>query len=224
MKLLLAGILALGATSVSAQNLTKAQIATLLQGRKATLEFVNPGMSKTVVTTASVALEGGLKCDYRQTAVQSILKVEGEKIIVLSKETFQPAATQACIAAGIEAFEESVLFYEAKPALAQDLQELEASDLKSASRIGEVITMTVSGTLTNDDGSTSTELMTVKYDLTKSSFKSMILSQSPSFKIETSEMADIDVATVNLTDVVFCENNDGVKEDCVRGDFSDILF
>ncbi len=224
MKAILVGILALGSTSVSAQNLTKAEIATLLQGRKATLEAVNPGMSKIAVTTSAVVLPDGTKCDFRQTAVQSILKIEAEKMIVLSKETFRPAVSAACTAAGVEAFEESILFYAAKPTLAQDLKDLEASDVKSASRIGEAITMTISGTLTNDDGTTRTELMTIKYDLAKSSFKNIILSQSPSLKTETSDMADIDVAMVNLTDVVFCENNDGGKEDCVRGDFSDILF
>lgn len=221
MKTLIIGILALGTTAGYAQTLTKAQFASLLQSKKATLEKVNVGMSKTMVTTSTVTLEDGSKCDFKQTAIQSILKFEAEKMVVVSKETFQPAATAACRAGGLEAFEETILFYEAKPNLSKDLEDLNESDVKSISRADDIVTMTVAGTI---EGSTETELLTVKYDLNKSSFKNMLLSQSPSFKIETSEAADIDVNAVNLTDVVFCENNDGAKEDCVRGDFSDILF
>lgn len=221
MKTLIIGILALGTTAGYAQTLTKAQFASLLQSKKATLEKVNVGMSKSMVTTSTLTLDDGTKCDFKQTAVQSILKFEAEKMVVVSKETFQPAATAACRAGGVEAFEETILFYESKPNLAQDLKDLEESDVRAISKTDDIVTMTVAGTI---EGSTETELLTVKYDLNKSSFKNMLLSQSPSFKIETSEAADIDVNSVNLTDVVFCENNDGVKEDCVRGDFSDILF
>lgn len=221
MKVMLVAIIALGTSSAFAQNLTKAQLSTILQSKKITLEAIHVGMSKSMMTNSTVTLDDGTKCDFRQTALQSILKIEGEKMVVVSKETFQPVALPACQAAGLEAFEETVLFYEAKPSLAQDLKDLDASDVKAISRTGEIVTMTVAGTI---EGSAQTELLTVKYDLSKSSFKNMLLSQSPSFKIETSEAADIDVNTVNLTDVVFCENNDGVKEDCVRGDFSDILF
>jgi hypothetical protein len=224
MKALLTGLLALATSSVFAQNLTKAQVASLLQSKKAILEAVNPGMSKTVVTNSSLSINDGPECDFRQTAVQTVLKIEGDRMIILSQEKFQPAATAACTAAEVEAFEESVLFYEAKPSVEQDIQDLNASDMKSASRIGDSLTMTVSGALTNDDGTTVNELLTVKYDLTKSSFKNLILSQTPSFKIETTDMPDIDVNTLDLHDVAFCENNDEDKEDCVRGDFSDILF
>lgn len=221
MKVMLVAIIALGTSSAFAQNLTKAQLSTLLQSKKATLEAVHAGMSKSVVTNSTLTLDDGTKCNFKQTALQSILKIEGEKMVVLSKEIFQPAALPACQAAGLEAFEETVLFYEVKPTLAQDLQDLNESSVQSILKAGEIITMTVAGTV---EGSTATELLTVKYDLSKSSFKNVLLSQSSSFKIETTEAADLDVNTVNLTDVVFCENNDGVKEDCVRGDFSDILF
>ena len=224
MKLMLAGILALGTGSVFAQSLSKTQLATLMQSKKAVLEIVKPGMSKSVVTSASVVLQDGTKCAYTQRAVQSILKLEGEKMIVLSKESFQPVVTEACSAAGLEAFEENVVFYDVKPTVAKDVEDLNESDVVSITRAGDLITMSVNGTITNEDGSTATELMTVKYDLSKSSFKNMLLSQSPSFKIETAEVADIDVNAVDLRDVVFCENNDGDNSDCVRGDFSDILF
>lgn len=224
MKFLIAGILSLAADSVSAQSLTKAQLTSLLQSKKAQLEFVNAGMSKATVTTASVTLEMGVKCEYNLTAIQSVLKIEGDKMVVLSQEAFRPVLTQACREAGFEAFDETVVFYEAKPSLAQDLEDLNASDVRSITRAGELVTLSVNGTITNEDGSTSSELLLVKYDLTKPSFKNMVLSQSPSFKIETLDRPDIDVNAVDLRDVVFCENNDGDNSDCVRGDFSDILF
>lgn len=224
MKLMIAGILALGTGSVFAQAMTKAQLATLMQTKKAVLETVTVGMTKSMVTKSTVTAEDGTKCNYIQTAVQSVLKIEAEKMIVFSKESFQPAATPECAAAGLQAFQENVVFYESKPAVTQDIQDLNQSDVQSIVRAGDLITMTVNGSITNDDGTTATELLTVKYDLSKSSFKNMILSQSPSFTIETSDVADIDVNTVDLRDVVFCENNDGDNSDCVRGDFSDILF
>ncbi len=224
MKVLLVGILALGTSVVSAQSLTKAQFAALLQAKKVTLETVNVGMSKSTVTTSSVVLEDGSKCAYTQTAIQSILKIEAEKMIVLSRENFAPELTPACVAAGLQAFQENVIFYEQKPSLTEDLADLEASDAQSINKAGDIVTMLVNGTITAEDGTVTKELVTVKYDLTKSSFKNIILSQSPSVSAQTSEAADIDVTTVNLTDVVFCENNDADNSDCMRGDFSDILF
>ncbi len=224
MKAILVGILALGSSAAFAQNLTKAQLAAVLQSKKVVLEAVNAGMTKSMTTTSFATLEDGTKCDYSMTAVQSILKVEGDKIIVLSQEKFLPVQTPACVAGGMQPFQESVVFFEAKPTLAQDLQDLNESDVKSISRAGEIVTMTVNGVITNEDGTTANELVTVKYDLTKSSFKNLILSQTAAAKIETVDAADIDVSTVNLTDVVFCENNDGDNSDCTRGDFSDILF
>lgn len=224
MKLMLAGILALGTGSAFAQSLTKAQLATLMQSKKAVLEAVNVGMTKSTVTSSSVTLEDGTKCDYTQSSVQSILKIDGDKMIVFSKESFQPVVTEACTAGGLQAFQENVVFFEPKPVVTQDIADLNSSDVQAITKTGDLITMTVNGTITNDDGTTSSELLTVKYDLSKSSFKNMLLSQSPSFKIETTDAADIDVNTVDLHDVVFCENNDGDNSDCVRGDFSDILF
>lgn len=224
MKAMIVGILALGSSTAFAQNLTKAQLATALTSKKAVLEAVSPGMSKSMTTTSFVALEDGTKCNYTQSSVQTILKLEGEKMIVYSQENFRPEANPACTAAGMETFQENVVFFEAKPTLAQDLKDLNDSDVKTIVRAGEIVTMTVNGVVTNADGTTASELVTVKYDLTKSSFKNLILSQSASTKVETAEAANVDVNTVNLTDVVFCENNDADNSDCTRGDFSDILF
>ncbi len=224
MNALLIGILALGSSVVSAQALTKAQFATLLQSKKTTLEAVNVGMSKSTVTTSSVVLEDGTKCAYTQTSLQSVLKIEAEKMIVLSRENFAPELSPLCAASGLQAFQENVIFYEPKPSLAADLEDLNASDVKSINKLGELVTMVVNGTITNADGTVASELVTVKYDLTKSSFKNLILSQSPKVTAQTTEVADIDVNLVDLTNVVFCANNDADNSDCVRGDFSDILF
>jgi hypothetical protein len=224
MKVLLVGILALGTSTAFAQNLTKAQLVTVLQSKKTVLEAVNVGMTKSMTTTSFATLEDGTKCDYTMSAVQTILKIDGDKIIVLSKENFSPVQTPVCVAGGMQPYQESVVFFEAKPTLAQDLQDLNESDVKSITRAGEIITMSVNGVITNEDGTTGNELVTVKYDLTKSSFKNLMLSQTAAAKIETMDAADIDVNSVNLTDVIFCENNDGDNSDCTRGDFSDILF
>jgi hypothetical protein len=224
MKAMLIGILALGTSSAFAQNLTKDQFAKLLHSKKAQLEAVNVGMSKSTVTTSSVTLDDGTKCDYTQTALQSILRIDGDKMIILSKESFQPVANDVCTAAGIQAFQENVLFYEDKPSVDEDIKDLNESDVKSIVKAGDQVTMMVNGTLTNDDGTTTIELVTVKYDLTKSSFKNLILNQTPSVKVETTDAIDLDLTTVDLHDVVFCENNDADNSDCVRGDFSDILF
>lgn len=224
MKAILVGVLALGSSTVFAEALTKAQLATALQSKKVILESVNAGMTKSMTTTSFATLEDGTKCEYTLVAVQSILKVDGDKIIVFSRESFRPVQTPVCVAGGMQAYQENVVFFEAKPSMAQDLKDLIESDVKSISRAGEVVTMAVNGIITNEDGSTASEVVIVKYDLSKSSFKNLILSQTAAAKVETVDAADVDVNTVNLTDVVFCENNDGDNSDCTRGDFSDILF
>jgi hypothetical protein len=38
------------------------------------------------------------------------------------------------------------------------------------------------------------------------------------------EAADIDISKVNLTNVLFCDDNDGDTSDCLQGDYSDILY
>lgn len=222
MKILMIGILALSSSFASAQAISVADLSNLLTARKVSLEAVNPGMSKRVVTNASYLTETGKICSYTQTAVQSILKIEGDKLIILSDETFTPAASDACKEAQLEAFQEKVLSYEAKPSLAEDLADLQAANVSSITRAGEMITMVVNGVLSNEDGTTTTELVTLKYDLTKSSFKNLMSTQTKDYLTTTTDMPDIDVSAANLTDVVFCASDD--ENECVRGDFSDILF
>lgn len=204
-----------------AQNLDVKTFKTLLLQRQATLEKVNQGMSKKLITLTKIPTEIGF-CELRETAVQTVLKIEGDKIIVHSKENYFPAATPSC--AGFEASEVSVLFYEDKPALASDLADLDASaaDIRSIVKAGEIVSMTLSSVVTEDDGTSRTEAVSVKYDLTKPSFKNLIFTQDSTSSTTGEDMADIDVYSINLKKVLFCDSND--SESCVEGDFSDILF
>lgn len=211
MKILLVSSL-LFSTASFAQSLDVNGLKNLMTQKQSTLERINQGMTKKLVTTTKIPTELG-PCEMIETAIQTVLKLEGEKIIVHSKEKYTPAGTPAC--AGFESQEVSVLFYEDKPSLALDLQDLEASrsDIKSISRAGEIVTMNLV---------TEGESVTVKYDLSKPSFKNTILVQDSNSKIVSEDMADINVTTLDLTKVLFCESAD--SDECSEGDFSDILF
>jgi len=63
---------------------------------------------------------------------------------------------------------------------------------------------------------------TYKYDLTKSSFKNIVSYQDKYSTATTSDIGDIDVNSFDLTKVLFCDSAD--SDECVEGDFSDILF
>ncbi len=204
-----------------AQNLDVKALKTLLTQRQATLEKVNQGMSKKLITLTKIPTEIGF-CELRETAVQTVLKIEGDKIIVHSKENYVPAATPAC--AGFESSEVSVLFYEDKPSLAADLSDLDASaaDIRSIAKAGEIVSMNLSSVVTEEDGTSRTESVSVKYDLTKPSFKNLIFTQDSTSTTTGEDMADIDVYSINLKKVLFCDSND--SDSCVEGDFSDILF
>jgi hypothetical protein len=222
MKMLLIGILALSASATYAQSLTKAQFASLLTERKATLEAVNAGMSKKVVTTGVFAPEEDVICDYTQVSTQSVLRIEGDKIIVLSEEEFFPGKGLGC--QGVEKSLEKVVFFEAKPSLTDELADLEASDVQSITKNGDIVTMVVNGTITDEDGTEETQAVTVKYDLTKSSFKNVLSTETKDLKSVTTEAADKDLTQVDLKKVTFCPASDSPEEECMEGDFSDILF
>ena len=209
------GAMLLSSTSLFAETIDSTIFKNLLTIKKESLERVNPGMTKKVVTMAKMNFETG-DCAYRLTSTQSILKVEGEKMIVLAKEKFSPQNSPACRAAGYAAStEESLLYFEQKPSLALDLAELEtsANDIKEIIRLGDLITINL-----------KTDNISMKYDLTKPSFKNVILVQGSSYQTTAEDVADIDVKSVNLTKVLFCDNNDGDTSDCSEGDYSDILY
>jgi len=193
----------------------------LLTQRQAVLEKINQGMSKKLTTITRYPTELG-PCDMTETAIQTVLKIEGAKMIVHSKENYVPAPTPAC--AGFENQEVSVLFYEDKPTLVNDLSDLSetASQIKSIQKIGDIIHLSLNAPVTREDGTATTELVTVKYDLTKPSFKNTIFMQTPDSITNGEDMADIDVYSINLKNVLFCESADSDR--CSEGDFSDILF
>lgn len=221
MKTFILGSLLLVSTTSFAQSLDVNALKNLFSSRQATLERVNAGMTKKIITTAK---EG--ECGFMNTSTQSVIKIEGAKVIILSKEKFQPQNTEACRTAGyVSSSENSVLYYEEKPSLQNDLKDLDASasSIKAINKAGEIVTLNLA-VESDNDGVRSTENITVKYDLTKPSFKNMISSQSINYKTVIEDMADIDLTKVDLKNVSFCENNDGEISECVEGDYSDILF
>ena len=103
-------------------------------------------------------------------------------------------------------------------------QDATAKKIKAISKAGEIVTMNVEVSVEDETGTATTEKVTIKYDLTKPSFKNMISSQSINYKTVIEDSADSDLSKVDLTKVSFCDNNDGDESECVEGDFSDILF
>lgn len=200
------------ATSAYAQSLTLPAFKSLLTQRQATLERINQGMSKKLLTTTKIPTELG-PCELTETAVQTVLKIEGDKIIVHSKESYVPAASPAC--AGFEAQNVAVIFYEEKPTLASDLAALDesAAQITAIAKSGENVTLNLSA-----EG----QAVTVTYDLSKPSFKNTLLIQDKNSKVIGQDMADIDVYSIDLRKVLFCESAE--SDNCAEGDWSDILF
>ncbi len=217
MKTLLFATLLLS-TGAFAQSMTVAGLKTLLTSKQAILERVNVGMTKATTTKSSISVEGA-DCNFTQTQVQSVLKIEGEKVIILSVENFVPESSVACTNSGYTSYSESVLFYEDKPSLTNDLADVDVitKDIRSVLRAGDLVTVVM-----ND--STNNDLVTMKYDLNKSSFKNLLLLSGAGYTVTTSDQIDIDVNKVDLKDVLFCESSESDKNECMRGDFSDILF
>ena len=222
MKTLLIGSLLLSTTASFAQSIDLNAVKSLMTAKKATLEKVNAGMTKKVVTTAK---DG--ECNFMMTSVETVLKIDGEKVYLLSKEKFQPQNSPACRTAGYTATtEQSILYTEAKPSIASEIADLDvfAQDIKAITRAGDLITMNISLVDTDEEGRTTTENITSKFDLSKPIFKYNTSSQSINFRTVTEEMIDVNLQTVDLKKVLFCDNNDGDETECVEGDFSDILF
>lgn len=199
-------------SSTFAQSLDLRTTKALMTQRQLLLEKINPGMSKKLITLVKYPTESGA-CEVTETALQTVLKIEGDKMIVHSQESYAPAQTEAC--AGFESQEAAVIYYEAKPSLAADLANLDeaAGDIKSISKSGDIITMLLGSGI---------DAVTVKYDLTKPSFKNLIFSQDATQTLTGSDLLDIDVNSIDLRNVFFCESAE--SENCSQGDWSDILF
>ena len=225
MKLLALSALFLS-TAAFSQNMTAIGLKNLMTQRQAVLEAVHAGMSKKLVHTSKMAVDGG-ECAFRLTTTQTILKVDGEKMLIFSREKFQPAATAICAAAQVTSIEDLVIFFESKPSLAQDLADLDASisSIKSILKTGEIVAleMSVEVSAEEEGGVATKEDLTVKYDLSKSSFRNTILTKGADFSTVGEDIADVSPKTVDLKKVLFCENSDGDNSDCVEGDYSGLL-
>jgi hypothetical protein len=213
-------------TAAFSQSMTAQGLKNLFTQRQAVLEAVNAGMSKKLTHTAKLSVDGG-ECAYRKITTQTILKIDGAKMLIFSKEKFQPQANAICSAAGVTSFEDNILFYEAKPTLAEDLADLDASmtSIKNILKAGEIITLslTVDVPAEEEGGVATKEDITVKYDLTKSSFRNTIQTSGVDFNTVGEDLADIDPKSIDLRKVLFCEENDGDNSDCVEGDYTGLV-
>jgi hypothetical protein len=212
MKALIITSLLLATTTTFAQSIDLKGVKTLMTQRQALLEKVYQGMAKQIVTSTKYPTEVG-PCVVSETSIQTVLKVEGDKIIVHSKEKYVPAATAAC--AGFQPQEISVIFYEDKPSLALDFADLDeaASTITGLVKNGEIVTMLIKA---------ENETVTVKYDFSKPSFKNLIYTQDSNQTVTGTDIADVNVNSIDLTHVLFCESSQ--SQNCSEGDYSDILF
>lgn len=212
-------------TASFAQTLDVNGLKSLLTQRQSTLEKVTVGMTKQLVTTAQVKAASGV-CKYTLTSLQTIVRLENNsKMIVLAQESLKTDGSKACTEAQVENFTEKVLFFEDKPSLANDLADLDAgaADIISITKKGEEVLMTINATNTNTDGTTTKEKLDIVYDLTQSAFRNIKSTTAAEFKMVTTIAADVNVMSLDLKDVLFCDSADD-KGSCVRGDFSDVLY
>lgn len=208
MKVLLLATLFIS-TGSFAQTMDLKALKAFMTQKQAVLETVYPGMSKRLTTVVKYETELG-PCEVTETANQTVLSIEGERIIVYSNETYKPAATAACD--GFETQTSKVLFYEDKPALSRELSELDesASLIQSISRAGNIVTLALK------------DAVTIQYDFSKPIFKNTLLIQDTQSTMTGTDLPDVDVNTIDLTKVLFCESAD--SDYCIEGDWSDVLY
>ena len=195
-----------------AQTMNFGELKNHLLRNKSSLEEVSQGMSAKFITTSSFQTENG-NCQMTETVVQTVLKIEGDQMVVYSKEKYEPAATPAC--KGFESDEARVLFYEEKPSVEKEIKALEenASTLTSILKSGDIFTLTF---LTQEGR------ITLKMDISKSYFKNTLLLDGNGEKTIGEDHSDINVSSIDLSNVLFCESRD--SDNCSEGDYSDILY
>src|SRR5690606_19238942 len=106
-------------------------------------------------------------------------------------------------------------FYDSKPSVDSEIVELQAA---------QGLTLTLSENILNikvneDEGET-----VFLYDLSKPLFKNLVSTKAENLIITGEELPDVRPESVDLTQVLFCEMEDGEASDCVEGDYSDFLF
>jgi hypothetical protein len=195
--------------TVYAQGLSFNEFKSLLTAKKETLEKVYQGQSKKLVSFSDFDTDLGT-CKFTETIVQTVLKIEDDNVILHSKESFIPAQSKAC--EGQEAQEVAYITFEEKPTVATEVKEFEAieKEINSISKEKDIVTLVLSA-----DG----QKATYKYDLSKSFFNYLLVAEDSLTKITGEDIADVDVYSIDLTKVLFCE-----ADYCTEGDWSDILF
>jgi hypothetical protein len=222
MKVLVFCLFAFSCPILSAQSLNLDSFMRVLTQKKASLEFLRPGMTKKLITISSFESEDGEVCNYEQSSLQSVLKIEGEKMIVLSDETFTPGPEAGC--EGSEAFREKVLFFEDVPTLSQLEADLRQTQVLTINLNGNLAQLNVKAAGVDEDGNPMMENLKLLYNLNMPLFKMVSKIESELYTTTMTDMPDANLITVDLTNVLFCPAADSQDEDCAEGDFSDILF
>ncbi len=207
------------------QVLDVSSLKTLFTQRRATLENVQAGMARRVLTKSYSIVEGQ-KCNYTVTSEETLLKIDGPKAYVFARESFAPEASPACRAGQLAAYEDKIVYLVEKPSLAGVLADLDASaaDVTAIRRDGDLVKLNLTISDVLEDGETLTDNLTVTYDLSKTAFSNLVLTEATDYSISSSDLPAVDLKTIDLRKVFFCPNNDGDTSDCTEGDYSDILY
>lgn len=222
MKVLVFCLFAFSCPILSAQSLNLDGFVSLLSAKKASLEVLYPGMAKKLTTVSSFESEDGAVCNYVQTSAQTVLKIEGDKMIILSDESFKPGPEAGC--EGSEEFSEKVLFFEDVPTLVGLEADLRETQVQSIIVNGNVTNLNVVATGMDEDGNPASESLKLLYNIGMPLFKMVSRIEGELFTTTMSDLPDANLFSLDLTDVLFCPSADAQDEDCAEGDFSDILF
>lgn len=222
MKVLIFFLFAFSCPILSAQSLNLDGFINILAQKKASLEVLRPGMAKQLTTISSFESEDGSICNYVQTSAQTVLKIEGDKMIVLSDESFKPGPEAGC--AGSEEFSEKVLFFEDVPTLTGLESDLRGTQIQSIMLNGNVASLNVTASGMDEDGTPISENIKLLYNLGMPLFKMVSRIEGELYTTTMTDLPDANLMGVDLTDVLFCPSADSQDEECAEGDFSDILF
>jgi hypothetical protein len=225
MKAILLGSLFLSLPAF-AQNIDLETLKQFITSKKETFEKVHVAMSKKLTTTGSITVSAGI-CEFTQISEESILKIIDKKMIVMAKQSFTPTDSPACQSVQYKAYQQTLLYYENKPSVDADLVDLDASAsvIKSITKVGDIVSIAMNLTSTDPtSGATTADNVTMKYDYSKPSFDSLILSQGRAFSTSSIEITDIEISKVDLHNVLFCNSSNDDASNCQPGDYSDILF
>ena len=143
-------------------------------------------------------------------------------MIVLSEEktTYHPDCGDT------EPFSERIMYYKDIPTVAAFNLELDrdASSISSIKKKDDLVVMNMKFTSVDEEGVEVVETSEITYDLSGPLFSIVSSTDSQNIWSSTSLENDRDLAVIDLSNILFCDNNDEDLSDCAEGDFSDILF